>query len=58
MEKVASLYDRLERIQLARANAPEPDALSISLLQMEHEMAALDDEGIAALAAEVDEDGR
>lgn len=41
MNKIADLLDRLERVRLARANAPEPDDLSISLRQMEHEIAAL-----------------
>lgn len=52
MDKIADLLDRLERVKLARESEPEPDALSRSLWEFGAELAALDDEGTAALAAE------
>lgn len=50
--KITALMDRLERIKLNRENEPEPDALTLSLLELGAELAALDEEGIAAKAAE------
>ncbi len=49
------MYERLERVRRVRANAPEPDALSVSLYQLGAEMDALDDNGIEALMQELTE---
>lgn len=46
------LVQMRERVKLARENEPEPDALSRSLWAFGAELAALDEEGTVALAAE------
>ncbi len=53
MNKVADLMERLERVKLARAAEPEPDGLSVSLREFGAELAALDDDGIAAMAEDL-----
>ncbi len=50
--KITALMDRLERIKLNRENEPEPDALTLSLWELGAELSALDEEGLAAKAAE------
>lgn len=50
--KITALMDRLERVKLNRENEPEPDALTLSLWELGAELAALDEEGIVAYAAE------
>lgn len=57
MNKIDDLLERLDRVRLARDMEPEPDGLSLSLWAFEDEMASLDEIGIAALAAETNEDG-
>lgn len=51
--RLEQMRDRLARVKLARENEPEPDALSLSLWEFGAELAALDDEGTVALAAEL-----
>jgi len=55
MDKITDLLDRLERVRIMRANAPDPDALSVSLCQLGAEMNALDDDGMEALTQELTE---
>lgn len=55
---IDTLLERLERVKLACDMEPDPDALSLSLWAFEDEMANLDEIGIAALAAAIDEDGK
>lgn len=50
--KITALMDRLERVKLNREHEPEPDGLSLSLWALGEELAALDEEGLAAKAAE------
>jgi len=50
MNKIANLLDRLERVRLAQETEATPDDLSVSLWEFGAELAALDDEGIAAVA--------
>lgn len=52
MNKIDDLMNRLEMVKLARDMEPEADGLSLSLWAMGTELAALDDEGTVALAAE------
>lgn len=53
---INELMNRLKCIQLQQAHAPKPDALSISLLELEQKMNALDADGIAALIDELSGD--
>lgn len=53
MNKIDDLLERLDRVKLARDMVPEPDGLSLSLWKLGDELAALDDDGIAALADEL-----
>lgn len=46
----ADLFDRLERVRLAREMEPDPDGLSLSLWEMGAELAALDELGLASVA--------
>lgn len=52
MEHIDSLMDRLERIKLDRTNEAEPDALSKSLWALGAELSALNEDAVAAKAAE------
>lgn len=53
MNKIDDLLERLECVKLAREMEPDPDGLSLSLWAMGAELAALDDDGIAALSDEL-----
>ena len=50
MDRIIALMDRLERVKLARDMEPDPDALSRSLRALGAELAALDEDGLAAEA--------
>ena len=50
--KIAALMERLERVKLAQTDETR-DGLSKSLWEFGAELAALDDEGTAALASEL-----
>lgn len=54
--RLAAIAAELERRRLIQEEAIDP--LSASLFAFEDEMASLDEIGVAALAAETDEDGR
>lgn len=54
--RISSVAAELQRRQMDRAEPMDP--LSASLYDFAEEMAKLDPVGIAALAAETDEDGR
>lgn len=53
MNKIDDLLERLECVKLAREMEPDPDGLSLSLWAMGAELAALDDDGIAAQSDEL-----
>ena len=48
--KIEAMRERLERVKLARDMEPAPDGLSSSLWAMGAELAALDEDGLAAEA--------
>lgn len=52
MNKINGLFDRLERVRLARDQDGDPDALSMSLWAFGAELAALDEKGLADKAVE------
>jgi len=53
MSKISDLMERLERVKLAQEMEPPVDELSKSLWAFGAELAALDDEGVAAFAKEL-----
>ena len=52
MDKIISLIERMERVKLGQTDEA-PDGLSKSLWELGSELAALDDEGVTALADEL-----